>query len=69
MAVYQLCSSANERAPYRFPRKCEEKSLIERAADVPALELPLLYGGQCPRISRDVEFGLELDGAGCRPRW
>jgi hypothetical protein len=44
MAVNQLCSSANERVPHRFPRKCEEKSPIERAADVPALELPLLYG-------------------------
>jgi len=41
-AVDQLCSSASRRAPHRFPRKYEKKPPIERAADVPALELPLL---------------------------
>ena len=44
MVVDQLCSSATERVPYLFSRKCEEKSLIERDGHVRALELPLLYG-------------------------
>ena len=30
--------------PGPFMQKCEEISLIERFAEVPALELPLLYG-------------------------